>query len=137
MLAVWKWSVYYVDSLLPILMNSILITFVCKFCITGFETLQTAVSYWEDASAKLSFTEDQSKPSLPVSCLSKTIQFFQWRLMYMYIIRWKWPSWWTLFIRNYKVNWMFCLQNWFLGDPVHNRWALGWLEIQNGHYNAI
>lgn len=35
-----------------------------QLCHLGFETLQTAVSYWEDASMKLSFTEDQSKPAL-------------------------------------------------------------------------
>lgn len=33
-----------------------------QLCHLGFETLQTAVSYWEDANVKLLSTEDQSKP---------------------------------------------------------------------------
>lgn len=35
-----------------------------QLCQLGFETLQNAVSYWEDATMKLSFTEDQSKPAI-------------------------------------------------------------------------
>ncbi|CAG2192117.1 Mitoguardin 2,Mitoguardin,Mitoguardin 1 [Mytilus edulis] len=35
-----------------------------QLCHLGFETLQTAVSYWEDANGKLLSTEDQSKPAM-------------------------------------------------------------------------
>lgn len=34
---------------------------------SGFETLQNAVNYWEDATMKLSFTEDQTKPAIQVN----------------------------------------------------------------------
>lgn len=35
-----------------------------QLCHLGFETLQTAVSYWEDANMKLSNNEDPSKPAI-------------------------------------------------------------------------
>lgn len=34
-----------------------------QLCSLGFETLQLAVKYWEDATVKLQYTEDPNKPS--------------------------------------------------------------------------